>query len=278
MDYIQNNWRGFYSPTEEPYTSLNRTLMNLPGGIPPAELLHLRRVMLPEPATNRMKLLSYLSIGFKPNKEEIVRVIRRSNPDQIKRAVRLMWEYSGIKADFRSPREVQQAVGMLFDFPGPYNGTVVSAAEHSIEWHRDSAHRMALQEQARLGTDTMAPPIPLPDVLGVKFLATVGDVIEEGHRMHHCIGGYSYNAAQGDCYLFHVDYKGEQASVEVSPEGKVVQAYGPCNHKNAACDYAERVLNKWGKDMKDKVPPRRERRYAEMPMAYYNPILDEEPF
>ena len=55
-------------------------------------------------------------------------------------------------------------------------------------------------------------------------------------------------AAAGLCYLFHVEYKKEettyQASIEVSPEGQILQANGPQNWKNPACDYGIQTLSR----------------------------------
>lgn len=51
------NWRGIYSYTGKPYRALDRTLAQLPGGIPARILLNLRFVKLTKPVVNRTLLL-----------------------------------------------------------------------------------------------------------------------------------------------------------------------------------------------------------------------------
>jgi PcfJ-like protein len=96
---------------------------------------------------------------------------------------------------------------------------------------------------------TGRPPIPLPGQPNVVFLDTVGAVTREGERMHHCIASYIPRAVAGNCFLFHVDYAGEQASVEVNPWGQVTQAFGPSNKRNVAAQWGRRVLGSWGRKL-----------------------------
>ena len=68
--------------------------------------------------------------------------------------------------------------------------------------------------------------------------------------MKHCIATRAYDAVRGNAYLFHVEHKGQSASVEVSPySGNVVQAAGPGNELNQAAKWATRVLNRWGRGL-----------------------------
>jgi hypothetical protein len=46
--------------------------------------------------------------------------------------------------------------------------------------------------------------------------------------------------------LFHVEYNGQRASVEVSRAGDVVEARGPCNEDNDAARYGAAILSRWG--------------------------------
>jgi hypothetical protein len=92
---------------------------------------------------------------------------------------------------------------------------------------------------------TQLPPIPLPETEGITFLATVGEVKAEGKRMGHCIAGYAREAQLGRCFLFHIDYKGEMASAEVSPSGRLMQCHGVRNRDNKAVDWGTKQLNRW---------------------------------
>jgi len=90
------------------------------------------------------------------------------------------------------------------------------------------------------------PPIPLPAVPGVTFLATVGAIVEEGERMGHCIATRAEDALRGRCFLFHIDHQGQRASVEVSAKGEIAQAQGPHNTDNTAAWWGARQLRGWG--------------------------------
>lgn len=98
----------------------------------------------------------------------------------------------------------------------------------------------------------------LPDEPGVSFLATVGEIVEEGNRMKHCIGLMAKRAVTGRSYFFHVNRAGEQASVEVRRAGRVVQVCGPMNRSNAATQWAAKVLRRWGSQFPAELPPLRE--------------------
>src|SRR5207237_7604362 len=95
-------------------------------------------------------------------------------------------------------------------------------------------HKQQLSAMRRaygIDTPTRMPPIPLPEVAEVRFLDTVGAVCNEAERMQHCVATYVDLAVQGNCFLFHVDYKGEEATIEVGCEGAVRQAQGPRNQR-----------------------------------------------
>lgn len=89
---------------------------------------------------------------------------------------------------------------------------------------------------------------------GVRFLSSVGDVVQEGTDMQHCIAKYAEKAVSGHSYLFHVEHQGERASVEVDWYGHVVQACGPKNEDNVATEWGRTVLGKWGRGLKKAVP------------------------
>ena len=69
--------------------------------------------------------------------------------------------------------------------------------------------------------------------------------------MRHCVAAYAQRAAAGQCYLFHVDHAGQEATVEVSPFGRVAQSCGPDNCSNDATAWGLKVLGMWG----DAFPP-----------------------
>ncbi len=116
---------------------------------------------------------------------------------------------------------------------GPMQSDDLTALGYrSIRWkERRWRDRQTLQEMLDKvgGTDTPTalPPVPLPVVPRITFLSTVAEIIEEGVRMQHCIAEEASGAVKGYCFLFHVEHRGEHASVEVLPNGEVWEARGP---------------------------------------------------
>jgi hypothetical protein len=146
----------------------------------------------------------------------------------------------------RRTRDIAFFTGYLCDFPDQHRGRIVALARKAVAWHQDEAamERRSL-EQLGLDRTTALPPIPLPNVEGVRFLSSVGEILEEGRRMRHCVASYAKDAVQGQCYLFHVDYEEEEATVEVDRAGRVLQSQGPGNHHNAAATWGRHQLEAW---------------------------------
>jgi hypothetical protein len=266
--FDEDDWMLKYSCNRTKYTSLNKTLMNLPGNIPAHLLFNgLHNFYLPEPATTRIRLLAYLMLCGEGRADiENRQVILKSSDDDIRTAIRLIWEQFPNKntGKFISAQGIMSALGLMRDYVGSWNNIdIIGLAKRSIEYHRNENLRRELQRQQwerqalvrkeemeRIKeASTTKPRLKLPDDEHIKFLDSFKEVVKEGELMHHCIGSYAEKAVRGDSYLFHVDYDGDKASVEVSPKGYVQQAYGPHNIKNKATDYGFRELNKWAKEL-----------------------------
>jgi hypothetical protein len=84
----------------------------------------------------------------------------------------------------------------------------------------------------------------------VRFLTKVQDICDEGREMDHCIASLVDDAIKGYCYLFHVEYRSETASVQVDASGSVSHSQGPNNTRNKAAHFARRVLNQWGAELR----------------------------
>lgn len=258
------NWRGLFAPDGVAYPSLDRTLMNLPAGIPPALLCALRHVRLERPVVDPLELHLLL---------QCVDVARR-------RGRPLPWLHALQHAPAASLRDGLARIAAAtqrtafdpldasdMEFVATYLldaqcgaatrfQHVVSHAlyRHGLLRHRpplDDAfarilRQLGLPAQApSIATPTARPPLPPPSVAGLRFLATVGEVMDEGRRMGHCIGLYVDRAVSGDCFLFHAERGGESASIEVGAEGRVRQAAGRHNRRNATCEWATRQLECW---------------------------------
>jgi hypothetical protein len=243
-------WRKCFCPPEvRPYTALNKTLNALPGGVPPYLLARLHRFILPRPITNRLELITTILADGKNN----FSVFAFAHQHEIAQAMQKVGRFLHRDLSHRRRRDVKAVVQFLSDFPERHPGRIVGLADKAIRWHRDCQDEIIQNSISRIGNDTLLakPPIPLPDLPGVKFLATVGDVCEEAELMKHCIASYIRRASNGQCYLFHVDHDNEAASVEVSAEGYVMQSQGPGNKPNRCSAWATKLLSPWAKRLRN---------------------------
>ena len=267
VKYLRD-WQALYSYNGEPYRSLNRTLMNLPGGIPMHLLWRLGFIKLPRPITNRLELslvIGYLRYEVRnPNWD----VILHARNDHIKTALGHLSDHVRIDLNHRKWSCIQYLAMYLHDYPDRHTGNVVGLVDRSIVWHREFADRHTQQEIQKFdGVNAAIPPIELPKIPGITFLTNVSAICQEGARMHHCISSYSRQAVEGRCYLFHIEKDGEEASVMVTYNGEVSQSYGPMDCQNKASIWGARILRSWGKSLNNSQPAN-----------IRHPLLEEVPF
>jgi len=273
----EKNWMRAFSYSDKISTSLKKTLMQLPYGIAYFDAIYLNQIELPEPVTTRLKLLAYSTLARmyigtedeRQRRDEFKHVLLKSTEKDIRNAVRFMWEHfpNEKTGDFRRLRQIKSTLDMIFDYRGEIGDwDILGLAKRSEEYH----HNVELQERVQaeerekrrhsgdkeyaklISSNTALPPIPLPENPSVKFLDTYQSVVNEGKIMEHCIAQYAERAVYGHSYLFHVDYEGEMASVEVNPVGYVLQSYGKRDCSNKASEYGRKELNKWAKKLKGK--------------------------
>jgi hypothetical protein len=280
LEYLARGWMGLFSPDAKPYTSLTRTLMNVPSGVPPRMLARLVGIRLERPITDRLVLLTLLSapcalgktLGMPPwvqddtrdGDAQITRMLQHATREQVVRTVQIAGAAMRRPLSATRIADIADAMSWVCDYPGDHRGTVVGLARKSARWHRDRMQDEAAKAIEQLGGDrkTTVPPVLLPAAEGVEFLGTVARVAHEGAQMNHCAASYAKAAAAGHCYLFHVEHGGEHASAEVSPQGEVRQVHGPGNRDNDACRYGRRVLTRWGRQLRSvttdspEYPPR----------------------
>jgi hypothetical protein len=251
------NWRCLYSPTGVPYRSLNRTLMNLPDGIPPNLLCRLNRIRLERPILDPLELTALLAHAAheRPERDpEVVTtqrwILQHATADQIRAAIARIATATERSLSPRRDRDIAFAIDYLADYPNAYRGTLEGLVGRAIRWHREVAAQVQIEKLVTglggLEQPTARPPIPLPTAPGITFLDSVGAVIEEGRRMENCIASYARAAVSGDCFLFHIDCEGQMASVQVNPCGEIFQAAGPRNCDNHAASWGWRQLDEWG--------------------------------
>jgi hypothetical protein len=263
------NWMGEFCPNRKIYPSLRRTLMNLPGAITYYLYFNLKDFVLPETTKDRLKLFSYLMLGenFYPNTDEKMKVILRSSEEKIREALKYMYEYfphGHLKFDLRSTKLISSLLHTIYDYPDEIGEwDMLGLAKRSQRYHHENelerqirqAKEDALNKKLSL-SKTALPPIDLPENPNITFIDTYMDVVKEGNLMKHCIASYASRAVRGECYLFHVDYNGEMASVEVNLQGKVRQSYGPKDSINEASKYGSKELAEWGKNLMEKGGPK----------------------
>lgn len=246
-----HNWRDLFSDTGQSYRSLNRTLMNLPGGVPHTVVCNLNRIHLERPVTDRLEfLLLTLHAGRRGRLGGGIHgeVVARAQRPQIVEALKRVASHTRNSLSHRRTAHIGFLLDYLADCPDEHNGSIVGLADKAIRWHRDQREagiQEALKDLPR-ATPTSLPPIPMPDDPDIRFLATVGDIADEGLSMEHCVVSYARGAVNGEAYLFHIDLNGVSATGEVNRWGQVVQVRGPRNAmENAAVRYGKRVLHKW---------------------------------
>lgn len=241
-----------------PNKFLNKTLDRLPQAISVKQLVYLPTFQLTRPIVDRLHLLFALSACSHHHWGLHELAVLNASGATIQEAAHAFGFHSAHQINVGSKTElIAELARNILDYPQAYRGNLVGLAERSAEWHQERRFRQRQQDYyVARARDQITPetPLPRPDIdldalaeKGVRFLATFGDVQNEGNTMGHCMASssYDYKAYQGKCYLFHVDDPNSrtQASVEVDTDGEILQAYGPGTlTKNAACTYGVNVL------------------------------------
>ena len=254
-----HDWRGLFSPTGRPYRSLNRTLMQLPGGIPHGLVCELQSIHLGRPLVDRAELLmATLSAANRllehPDRHR--RVLADARTPQSREALGRVAAHTRNDLTFRRTSDLKFFVRFLLDCPEDHHGTIVGLADKAIRWHQRQlvSERDRLVEEYGAATVVAAPPVPPVVDPAIYRLATVQEIAAEGEQMGHCIASHIAAAVEGRCYLFHVDYEGEVASVLVDRHGGTVEAHGPGNQRNRAAAWGRRVLRQWGRALPPAPP------------------------
>jgi hypothetical protein len=263
------DWKALFADTGESYRSLNRTLMHLPGRLPHRQVCHLRFVHLERPLEKRLELLALLLYGslrsaradtpdWTPfeggpldaplgERADHTHLFQHASARHLREAMSRVADHLRVSLSPRKAGDVRQLVQFLADYPEAHTGNMVGLAERAIRWHRERHQEQLAAVLRHHGHDTLTrrPPIPFPELPEVRFLDTVGAVCAEAEHMQHCVASYIDLAVLGNCFLFHVENQGEEATVEVGCEGRVRQAQGPRNQRNRAARWGKRMLNRW---------------------------------
>lgn len=282
-ELIYENWRKFYAyDYTEIYTSLNKTLNNFPNRIPSFLLCQFNRVKLERPIYDRLELIFILNCvkhhNWARSGPEAQHIIQFAQNEEIKRARKKLEGHLRKKISFRKIQSVMEVSNFIMDMfydEKVSRGNVCGLMDKSIDWHHVQARR-----QTRAGcslsddTPTAAPPIDLPNSKKIRFISTIGELLDEGMLMNHCIGSYYRQAHQGTSFFFHIEHAEEMASAQVDAlTGRVYQCYGPYNGVNKASEYGRKFLEKWGLRLKENAKPK-----TDLVGEYRAAVLEDIPF
>ena len=248
-------WRSLLSPNGHSYRSLDRTLMNLPRDVPGRLVCLLNRITLPRPLTDRLELLLLTLFldrhRYREGAPARQKVFVTARAPQIREALRRVAAHTRNNLRVTRQRDLQFLVGFLVDFPGQHAGTIVGLADKAIRWHQHQLTQQRAKVLERYGATTRVgiPPIPVPADTSVHRLETVEEIVTESERMGHCVASCVPQALSGCCYLFHVEYEGDAATVMVD-HGRVVEARGPRNHSNEAARWGAGRLASWASGLR----------------------------
>lgn len=249
------NWRGLFSPDGKTYTSLDRTLMNLPERVPARLVCALPRLRLDRPITNRLELMTLcLRASISKVAPAQMPVFAQATEEEIRRALKRVGDNTRRRLDPGRLPDIQFALDFIAEYRGQHYGRLGGLVEKAIRWHEE-AHRREMEDAiARMDLDeklkhphtpTARPRIPLPAINGIRFLETAGEVVEEGRAMRHCVAWRAGGAVRGQAFLFHVEFQGERATVEVLSDGTISQSAGPRNSDNPAARWGAKKLRAW---------------------------------
>lgn len=236
-------WRQLYAANVVSPKAFNKTLDAMPRALSFHSIDQLINVHLDQPITNRLHLIAVLCGAEHFHWYMHEPILLHASGEMIQEAcVRVEWMRQ-LKTSART-RDINDFIRFVLDYPAPFHGDFVGLARRSQEWHRDNYR---LPDDATLGADARLPLLTLDyealAELGIEPLQTVGEVVQEGDRMHHCVASYARRAHEGHSFLFHVEHEKHKATVELSPDGIVRQAYGPSNTINSACHWGTQKLS-----------------------------------
>lgn len=250
------NWRTFYNANNK---AKNKTLdaLRFPIG---QRLFNLRFTDLIQPELDHLCLITRM--GFGTRNSSHIRYCR----NDIINAVKSIDNVN--KVDLRRTKRFKDLGLWLIDYPdfNDHTGSFKTLVDRCVHYHRELYRPRARNFNNIDYVDPfyrinkVFPNLSIPlDSEGINYLDCSDKLMAEGNQMHHCVASYSDACIKGNSLIFHVDYKNERATVEVSkqldpfgtnlPKYYIRQAYGPCNQKNYASAYGERELQKYCKKL-----------------------------
>ena len=164
---------------------------------------------------------------------------------------RLTWFAQKMSLDMKRAALVEQVIQVrdwLGDVTGKARCSWETAVERSNAWHKDVAKRNA-ERQNKANAEAAAKrliPFGEPWLEGGKAdgfeivpLLCEQELLDEGTRMHHCVGSYAYHVRNGYCFIYSVRRDDKSiATLEIQRSRAkaitVAQLKAPCNQEPAS--------------------------------------------
>jgi hypothetical protein len=253
-------WRDLFSSNGVSDPRLEHTLAILPEDIPDFLICALGHVRLRRPLTDRLELLvttlvarrhSYrLLLTDAPDRQ--AGVLLDARREDIVRAMHLVSTHLGWTLEPKYEGHVSTFVEFVLGYAETQRDSLAGLAEQAIADHLRALERDRSEVVATLGASTPSarPPIPLPDIPGVRFLGTVGEIADVGLKLRIGLARDAPSAVEGRCYLFHVAHDGEEETVGVSADGWVWMP----KYSTRRMRWGEKALDAWAAALRP--PPR----------------------
>jgi hypothetical protein len=109
--------------------------------------------------------------------------------------------------------------------------------------------RKSEAELARIAYENAPfPEMPWTEIPGVEQIRYARDLVAEGNRMGHCVGGYADYCRRGGCFILRLPH----STAEILPDGKVYQHRSYQNSEPTQKD--QELLARWLANRKTKQP------------------------
>jgi hypothetical protein len=234
------SWRNLYAPSGKATSVLNRTLHRFGDDAAAAALWGLRRVALRSVPKSLIHVEVLGWLGAHPDAcrlEWQQESVARASENELGEALVILdeGELQGRMNEPVAELLAELLASLDLDAPAPFPRLFADAL---YVW----------QQRLPLLTETALPPVPLPADPRITFLPNLAAVFAEGAAMGHCVAMRGPSAVAGSAFLFHAEDRYGQATVQVDPRGRVVEARGPYNTANATARWARLELEQWGRN------------------------------
>jgi hypothetical protein len=173
--------------------------------------------------------------------------------DQIERAMGRVSEYLRAEANrylsCDDPSHIEAFVAIVADYePSGFAGSLVGLADRSLKNIKREKAQRRRQLIEKFGRDTklQAPLFGFPNVEGITFISTVGELEREGEGMGNCVVDFTEEAIKGEYYFFHIEKRGQHATARIARDGRILDIDGKGHKENYASTWGAFVFLDWG--------------------------------